>query len=213
VKTDQGWQDRVIDFHLTGFLMNGPELIDRLAGVAGMDELRAAFDRRSQEDCVPTLGDWIDSFCAINVASLTMRLSVSEYEEESLPFLRQAWADWTIQSEPGGASAHFAYTGRQVPGDLVQTPQSPPPDPPQRSYEECVRLIEEHLDGNEAGKSAHAMRNIEIVQQLEKQHGPAEMVPWFFDRVPPSQAGWVDRLKYKMRRAACLNSARTNYCK
>lgn len=199
VKTDEGWQDRAIDFLLPGFLMNGPALIERLSAVADLGQLRAAFQRRRDDDVAKTLGDWIDEFCAVDVSRCTLRVSLPEHEEQWFPFLQDAWPGWTLQLESGGASEHFAYMGRDVLEDLLPSPKPPAPSPPSRSYEECVHLIRDHLDGNEARKAADFSSHIKLIQKLNEKDGPVTVAPGFLNRVPTSQSGLLDRLKLAIR--------------
>lgn len=199
VRTDQGWQDHAIDFLLPGFLMNGPALIERLSTVADLGHLRAAFLRRSEDDSAKTPGDWIDEFCAIDATSRTLRVSLPEHEGHWGPFLQAAWPGWKLKLEPGGAPEHFGYIERDLPGDLVPSPKSPAPVPPNRSYEECVRLIRRHLDGNEARKSADQASHMKLIQTLNEKDGPVTVAQGFLNRVPSSEPGWFDRLKLTLR--------------
>lgn len=201
VRTDQAWQDRAIDFLLPGFLMNGPGLIDRLSTVADLADLRAAFLRRRENDEAQTLGDWIDEFCAIDVSEGTLRVSLREHEEQWLPFIQDAWPGWEVRLESGGAAAHFAHTGRDVPSDFLPSPKPPATIPPNRSYEECVRLIREHLDGNEARKSADFASHIQLIQKLNEKDGAVTVAPGFLDRIPSSQPSLFDRLGLALRDA------------
>jgi hypothetical protein len=163
VGTDHGWHDCAVDFLLPGFLMNGPALIDRLSTVADLEQLRAAFQRRREDDSAKTLGDWIDEFCAVDVSARTLHVSLPEHEEQWFRFLQDAWPGWEVLLGRGGASLHFAYTGRDVPSDLVPSPKPPAPIPPSRSYDECVRLIRDRLDGNEGRKSADLASHIKLI--------------------------------------------------
>lgn len=199
VKTDQGCRDHAIDFLLPGLLMNGPPLIGRLPEVADLGQLRSAFLRRRKDDSAKTLGDWIDEFCAIDVSRRALRISLPEHEKQWLPFLRDAWPGWELQLESGGALEHFAYMGRDVLEDLVPSPKPPAPIPPSRSYEECARLIRDHLDGNEARKAADFSGQIELIQKLNEKDEPVTVAPGFLDRVPTSQPGLLDRLKLALR--------------
>lgn len=199
VKTEQSWEDCAIDFVLPGVLMNGPALISRLAAVAGLAKLRAAFLRRPPDDSAKTLGDWLDEFCAIDVQAREVRMSLPEHEEQDLPFLREAWPGWTVRLERGGAREHFAHTGREMPSDFEPSPKPPAPQPPNRSYEECVRLIRERLDGNETQKSELLAGHVTFIQKLNQERGPITVAPGFLHRVPSSQPTLFDRLRLALR--------------
>ena len=85
IRADGQWVDRAIDFLLPGVLMNGAELIERLDTIADLDHLRSAFSKGRRDDGAKTPGDWIEEYCAIDVASRSMRVTLPAHEEQVVP--------------------------------------------------------------------------------------------------------------------------------
>lgn len=188
-RTNGLWQDRAIDFLLPSVLMNGPELLNRLDTISDLEGLRDAFARRREEDTALTPGDWIDEYCAIDLAARAMRLSLPEHEEECVPFLENLWSGWSIVYEHGGAEAHFGHTGREVPTDLLPSPKSPELSPPHRSFDECVAAIRNHIDQSETRKSAMLAGHIRLVEKLNGKDGDGAVSigSGFLRRIPSSK--------------------------
>jgi hypothetical protein len=199
VKTAFGWEDRAIDFVLIGFLMNGPTLLDRLVGVADLETMRSAFERREERSSARVLGDWIDEFCAIDPDKRILRISLPEYERDQLKFVQDAWPGWVVIHEDGGSAGHFSHTGRELPADLVPSLKPPASAPPQRTHDECVLLIQKQLAENETRKSTNAAAHVGLIQQISERSGPVTVAPGFFDRVPSSAPSFMDRIRLALR--------------
>ena len=193
VKAGGAWDDRAIDFVMAGVLMNGPMLLDRVAGIATLEDLRSAFDHKAADDPAFRVGDWLQDFCAIDIEARTIRLSVPFYDEDELPFLADVWPGWRITTTLDGSIAeHFTVTGREVLPELVPSPKKPGPSLPDRPHHECVRLIMERLDGNEKKKDLAIEGMLGVVRRLEAEsQGPVTVTPAAMIRTAAAQSGFL----------------------
>lgn len=199
VWTAGGWDDRAIDVTLPGVLMNGPELLEKLDSIADIDELRIAFENRREDDPAKVLGDWIEEYCAINPLDRTLRVSIGELGKDRMRFVRDAWPGWSVFEEKGGATAHFGFTGRDVPTDLLPSQKPPEPDPPDRPHDVCVRLIGEHLANNENFKTSSLASHVRFVEEMNHRNGRTTIAPGFLERVPSSEPRRTGRLRHAIR--------------
>ena len=145
------WFDCAIDTPLRDVLMNGAdEVLAALPEIGGLEHLRAAFEQRREQDEALKLGDWLSEFCVIDSVRRSIRYSAWNETEWAFPFVREVWPSWTFGAAPNSTiQDHYAFTGREAPVDLIPTP---PASPPNRTDDECIRLIIERIEGSEQTK-------------------------------------------------------------
>ena len=199
LRDESGWQDRAIDLGLAGVLMNGPGMLDRIAGLADLDAMRDAISRQPAEADPRTPADRIDEFCAVDPFTKVLRISLPDFEQDSLPFLADAWPGWTILAEEGGAEGHFRYTGRETPVDLIRPPRIVEPEPSERSREECDRLVFEQIARNESHKKQNQETHARLVEEWRARDHSVQIAPGFSMLVPSSRPRLSERLRLRLR--------------
>lgn len=188
VRIDGTWVDRVVDYTMTGVLMNGPGLLGALDAMLDLTTVRARHaDRplKSYEKEKGALGDKVNDFALIDPEALTIHLCFWYIESDQLPFLRERWNGWSILFHNDGAEGHFRRMSRELPADLI--PIVPPEEKPDhkhdpRSLEECLQIIEQIVFSAEVRKNETAEMFAGILDHLGQTvqsigRGARERVP------------------------------------
>ncbi len=194
VKATDGWNDRVSDFYLIGILMNGPPLLDSLDRLPALEEARTRHAERpleADEDAKGVLGDHLDDCAVIDAEAKTIHFSVAARDQEDLPedlpYLREQWPGWVVEPHIEGLAGHFNLTGRELPSDLI--PILPPdPEDETRSFEECLKIIEQALTKHTSGlvgRDPVSMFQRILDSFVSRDEGPVKVAPGALDPLPP----------------------------